>query len=134
VRLLVDTLNDVIVVPTAAVQRGPNGMFVYIVRDDDTVVMRPVMLSLQDESLTVIASGVQVGERVVTTSFNQLSDGRKVSLGNAEPAAAPGTSPAPAPGADRPRSRNNDGAAQTDQPRRDGQRRSERTEGTSRTP
>jgi multidrug efflux system membrane fusion protein len=134
VRLLVDTLNDAVVVPTAAVQRGPNGMFVYIVRDDDSVAMRPVTISLQDESLTVIPSGVQVGERIVTTSFNQLSDGRKVSVGNSEPAAAPGTAPAPSPGADRPRSRNNDGSAQTDPPRRDGQRRSERTEGTSRTP
>ena len=78
VRLLVDTLNDVVVVPTAAVQRGPNGTFVYVVRDDDTVAMRPVTISLQDESLTVVPTGVQVGERVVTTSFNQLSDGRKV--------------------------------------------------------
>ena len=78
VRLLVDTLKDVVVVPTAAVQRGPNGMFVYVVRDDDTVAMRPVTMSLQDENLTVVTTGVKVGERVVTTSFNQLSDGKKV--------------------------------------------------------
>ncbi len=42
VRLLVDTLRDVIVVPTAAVQRGPKGTFVYVVKPDETVTVRPV--------------------------------------------------------------------------------------------
>ncbi len=62
----VDTLKDVVVVPTAAVQRGPNGTFVYVVRGNDTVAMRPVTISLQDENLTVIPTGVQTGERIVT--------------------------------------------------------------------
>ena len=70
VRILVDTLKQVVVVPTAAVQRGPNGTFVYVVRDDDTVAMRPVTISQQDETQTVVISGVQAGDRVVTTSFN----------------------------------------------------------------
>jgi multidrug efflux system membrane fusion protein len=134
VRLLVDTLIDAVVVPTAAVQRGPNGMFVYVVRDDSTVAMRPVTVSLQDENQTVVATGLKSGEKIVTTSFNQLSDGRKVVIGSDEPGATPDSSPTPAPGTTRRRQRNEDGTAQADQPPRDGQRRSERTEGTSRTP
>ncbi|MBV9557200.1 MAG: efflux RND transporter periplasmic adaptor subunit, partial [Pseudolabrys sp.] len=42
IRLLIDTLKQVVVVPTGAVQRGPNGTFVYVVKDDNTVAMRPV--------------------------------------------------------------------------------------------
>ena len=44
VRVLIDTLRQVVVVPTAAVQRGPNGTFVYVVRDDSTVTVRRVTL------------------------------------------------------------------------------------------
>ena len=49
VRLLVDTLKQVVVVPTAAVQRGPNGPFVFVINDDNTVSMRPVTITQQDE-------------------------------------------------------------------------------------
>ena len=45
VRLLIDTLKDVVVVPTGAVQRGPNGTFVYVVKDDNTAAMRPVTVA-----------------------------------------------------------------------------------------
>jgi multidrug efflux system membrane fusion protein len=40
VRLLIDTLKQVVVIPTGAVQRGPNGTFVYVVKDDNTVTVR----------------------------------------------------------------------------------------------
>ena len=77
VRLLVDTLQQVVVVPTAAVQRGPNGTFVYVVQPDDTVAVRPVTVAQQDETQAVIASGLQAGERVVTTGFARLTDGAR---------------------------------------------------------
>src|SRR5262249_27530902 len=48
VRLLIDTLRNVVVVPTASVQRGPNGTFVYAVGDDNTAAMRPVNVTQQD--------------------------------------------------------------------------------------
>ena len=81
-RLLVDTLKQVVVVPTAAVQRGPNGTFVYVVRDGDTVAVRPVTVSQQDDTQAVVATGVQAGERVVTTGFTRLTDGSKVAIGD----------------------------------------------------
>ena len=59
VRLLIDTLQDVVVAPTAAVQRGPNGTFVFVVQQDNTVAVRPVTVSQQDETQAVIANGLE---------------------------------------------------------------------------
>jgi membrane fusion protein, multidrug efflux system len=84
VKLLVNTLKDAIVVPTAAVQRGPNGTFVYVANDDDTVSVRPVTVSQQDDTEAVLVSGVTVGERVVTTGFTQLNDGTRIAVGTPE--------------------------------------------------
>ncbi|MBV9260151.1 MAG: efflux RND transporter periplasmic adaptor subunit, partial [Pseudolabrys sp.] len=66
VRLLINTLSQVVVVPTGAVQRGPNGTFVYVVKDDNTASMRPVTVQMQDETQAVISKGVETPERVVT--------------------------------------------------------------------
>lgn len=84
VRLLIDTQRQVVVVPTAAVQRGPIGTFVYVVQQDNTVVVRPVTVTQQDETQTVIGRGLEAGERVVTTGFARLSVGTKVVVTNAE--------------------------------------------------
>jgi multidrug efflux system membrane fusion protein len=83
VRLLIDTLRGVVVVPTAAVQRGPNGTFVYALKPDSTVSVRLVGLGQQDETRAVIAKGLEATERVVTSGFAQLADGRKVTIGGA---------------------------------------------------
>jgi multidrug efflux system membrane fusion protein len=83
VKLLVDTLRAVIVVPSAAVQRGPNGTFVYVANDDNTVAVHPVTVAQQDDLEAVIA-GLAAGERVVTTGFNQLNDGAKIAIGTQE--------------------------------------------------
>jgi multidrug efflux system membrane fusion protein len=81
VRLRVETLKQVIVVPTAAVQRGPSGTFSYVIGDGDIVTAKAVMVTQQDENDAVIASGLSPNERVVTTGFANLSDGAKVSIG-----------------------------------------------------
>jgi multidrug efflux system membrane fusion protein len=91
VRLLIDTLKQVTVIPTGAVQRGPNGTFVYVVKDDNTVTMRPINVQKQDETQTVVASGVEPSERVVTTGFARLVDGGKIAIGSAEGAPAAAT-------------------------------------------
>ena len=78
VRLLVDTLRHVVVVPSAAVQLGPNGTFVYVVNPDSTVSVRLVGVGQQDEAAAVITRGLQPSERVVTSGFTQLAEGRKV--------------------------------------------------------
>jgi len=93
VRLLVDTLRNVVIAPTAAVQRGPNGTFVFVVQPDATVAVRPVRVSQQDETQAVIASGVGPDERVVTTGFARLAGGTAVTVTNAESVPPPGSEP-----------------------------------------
>jgi multidrug efflux system membrane fusion protein len=129
VRILVDTLHQVVVVPTAAVQRGPNGPFVFVVGDDSKVAMRPVNVTQQDEDQSVITSGVTSGDRVVTTGFNQLADGSRVTIGSSDtPAgAAPASADAPAGTPARPHRQPGNAGAQS------GQRRGER-EATSQKP
>src|SRR5262252_1008143 len=84
IRLLIDTLKQVTVIPTGAVQRGPNGTFVYVVKDDNTVTMRPITVQKQDETQTVVKTGLQPDDRVVTTGFVRLTEGSKISIGTAE--------------------------------------------------
>jgi membrane fusion protein, multidrug efflux system len=84
VRVLMDTRRQVVVVPTAAIQRGPNGTLVYVLRDDSTVTVRPVKLSQQDEIQSVVDAGLQAGERVVTTGFARLTEGTAVTASIAE--------------------------------------------------
>jgi multidrug efflux system membrane fusion protein len=98
VRVLINTLRQVVVVPTAAAQRGPDGTFVYVVKDDNTVAMRPVMIQQQDDKQAVIANGLQAGERVVTTGFGRLADGSKVEVTSAEDAGQISTNPGQRPG------------------------------------
>ncbi|MET0407439.1 MAG: efflux RND transporter periplasmic adaptor subunit [Hyphomicrobium sp.] len=89
VRLLVDTLKGVTVVATEAIQRGPDGTYVFVVNADNTVAMRPVKISRQDEKYAVIADGVTPGEKLVTSGFSRLKDGSSVSVsdGSASPPA-----------------------------------------------
>ena len=92
VRLLIDTLRNVVVVPTAAVQRGPNGTFVFVVLPDQTVTVRPVKVTQQDDVQSVIARGLEAGQQVVTTGFSQLAEGKRVRIsdGASPPATGPG--------------------------------------------
>jgi multidrug efflux system membrane fusion protein len=98
VRLLIDTLQQVVVIPTGAVQRGPNGAFVFVVKDDNTVAIRPIAVAQQDEVQAVISKGVEPPERVVTTGFARLTDGSAVNV------ATPGETPAARPAGGRERS------------------------------
>jgi membrane fusion protein, multidrug efflux system len=86
VRVLINTLRQVVVVPTAAVQRGPDGTFVYVIKEDDAVTMRPIMVAKQDDLQAVVATGLQASERVVTTGFGRLADGSRVLATSAEEA------------------------------------------------
>jgi len=87
VRLLIDTLKDVVVIPTGAVQRGPDGTFVYVINPGNTVAMRPIVVQKQNETQTVVKSGLEPPERVVTTGFARLTTDTKVTVGgSARPA------------------------------------------------
>jgi multidrug efflux system membrane fusion protein len=81
VRLKVDTLMKAVVVPTSAVQRGPAGTFSYVVGDGNIATAKPVVVTQQNETDAVIASGLTPADRVVTTGFANLSDGARVIIG-----------------------------------------------------
>jgi membrane fusion protein, multidrug efflux system len=78
------TLVGAIVVPQQAVQRGPQGTFVYVVAAGDTVAARPVELERTQGELAIVRAGLVPGERVVLDEQNQLAPGARVTI-RAEP-------------------------------------------------
>ena len=87
VRLRVDTLSGAVLAPSAAVQIGANGSFVYVVGDDSTVSVRPVTGGANDQSKIAILSGLSAGERVVIDGVDRLRDGAKVVVTDGGPSA-----------------------------------------------
>jgi multidrug efflux system membrane fusion protein len=80
-QLLVRTLKDTIIIPTAAIQRGAPGTFVYVVKpDDDTVTVRKVKLGPADGEKNAIESGLEPGDKVVVDGADKLREGAKVTL------------------------------------------------------
>ncbi len=127
VGLLVNTLKNVVLVPSAAIQRGAPGTFVYVVKPDDTVAVQTVKLGPNNANETAILSGLAAGAKVVTDGADKLHPGAKVSIvapgavGGAASGAASGAgtaahstaAPAPAaPGAGGHRHRAGQGSAQ----------------------
>jgi multidrug efflux system membrane fusion protein len=80
VRLTLDTLKGATVVPLTAVRTGPNGDFVWIVRPDRTVTMRPVKRGQMTATQAVILSGLAPCERVVTDGGDRLTEGARILL------------------------------------------------------
>jgi len=92
VALTISKQNDAVVVPTSAVQTGQRGTFVFVVRGDSTVEMRPVSVGANVHERTVLSEGVQAGEVVVTDGQLRLTPGVKVrskANANAEAASQP---------------------------------------------
>jgi multidrug efflux system membrane fusion protein len=79
-RLLLKTLRNVLVVPSAAVQRGPQGLFAWIVTPKSTAETRPIDVGSANGDLTVIESGLGDGERVVTDGQYKLRRNTRVSV------------------------------------------------------
>jgi membrane fusion protein, multidrug efflux system len=78
IHLLLETQKDATVVPSAAVQRGPQGNFVYVMKPDKTVEVRPVNVAVTEGNLSQIASGVAPGDIVVTDGQDKLQQGSRV--------------------------------------------------------
>jgi len=82
VRLRADTLKNVVLVPTAAVQFGVNGTFVYVLDGDKKVKIRMLKTGASDETSTVINEGLAAGDRVVLEGTDRLKDGSEVEVVN----------------------------------------------------
>jgi multidrug efflux system membrane fusion protein len=89
-RLLVDTLKDVIVIPDNAVQRGPNGLYTFVVGDDDKASVQPIKVSQSGDGESVVEQGLTPGQRVVVAGQYRLQSGSVVQPTEAAPSNAPG--------------------------------------------
>ena len=115
-QLLVRTLHDAVTVPTAAIQRGAPGTYVYVINGDGTVSVRPVSLGPTDGPMAAVNSGLSLGERVVVDGGDRLRDGARVIVpgaqggvqGQAPATTAPARGDQP-PNADHSQNRRNDG-------------------------
>jgi multidrug efflux system membrane fusion protein len=91
-RLLLETRKNAIVIPPLAVQRGPHGLFAWVVKPDNTVEPRPIQTSTTTGNATIITSGLDDGERVVTDGQYKLQTNAPVTITAPATAAAPGGS------------------------------------------
>jgi multidrug efflux system membrane fusion protein len=77
-RLLVSTRKDGIVVPAAVIQRGPEGAYAFVIKEDSSVQIRPVKVGQTERGETLIEQGLKPGERVVVDGQYKLQAGSKV--------------------------------------------------------
>ena len=80
IRLLLDTHKDVTTMPTAGVQRGVPGTFVYLVNADNTVSVRKIELGVTDGDRVEVRSGLVPGDRIVIDGADKLRDGAKINV------------------------------------------------------
>lgn len=80
IRMLVDTREDAVTIPSSAIQRGAQGLFVYVVNEDQTVSLRPVKTGITEGTRIEIESGVKPRERVVIDGMDRLRDGMRVEI------------------------------------------------------
>ena len=80
-RALVDIQRQVMVIPTAAVQTGNDGSFVYVVQPDKSVKVQSVKTGIADGNMVSVESGLHVGQTVVVDGLDKLRDGSKVQVG-----------------------------------------------------
>ncbi len=92
VKMPVQTLAKATLIPTAAIQRGAKGSFVYLLKDNHTVTVTPVKLGANQGDTSVVLSGLTVGSQVVVEGADRLREGTKVkAIGQATPVATNST-------------------------------------------
>jgi membrane fusion protein, multidrug efflux system len=79
-QLLVRTLKNVVTVPSAAIQRGAPGTYVYLINANNTVSVRPITVGPTDGPMAHVKSGLSVGDRVVVDGTDRLRDGARVTV------------------------------------------------------
>lgn len=80
IRLLIDTQQNAVVIPTAALQMGNEGHFVWVLNSENTVSKHLVTAGIQDSQNVVITAGISPGDRVVTDGIDRLTEGAKVDV------------------------------------------------------
>ena len=88
VRLLLTTRKDAVVVPVPVIQHGPNGTYAFVIKEDQTVEIRPLRVGQVDDGEALVEEGLQAGEQVVVEGQYKLQNGSKVILPGAQGDAA----------------------------------------------
>jgi membrane fusion protein, multidrug efflux system len=88
-RLLVDTLKQVVVVPADGVERGPKGLYAFVVGDDNKVEIRDIKVGQEDLGRAVVLEGLSPGQRIVTAGQYRLQEGALVQPTEANPSPPP---------------------------------------------
>jgi len=88
IKMLMDTMQSVTIIPTAAIQRGTMGSFVYVVKEDQTVSVRPLTLGPTEGEKVAVLKGLQPNEQVVVDGADKLRENMKVKLITREPASS----------------------------------------------
>jgi membrane fusion protein, multidrug efflux system len=88
--VLLNTRSDAVVVPTGAIQRGPNGLFVWVITAKNLAEPRPIEVGPTERDMTVIASGLNGGERIVTDGQYKLQRDSPVTVTAPQRAASGG--------------------------------------------
>jgi membrane fusion protein, multidrug efflux system len=94
IRILITTQKDAVTVPPVALQRGPEGLYVWVIKPDDTVEQRPVEARTVNDDVAIASKGLNVGERVVVNGQSRLDAGSHVTIKSSAPP-TPGEQPAP---------------------------------------
>jgi multidrug efflux system membrane fusion protein len=79
-RLTVGVVKDALVVPSSAIQHGPNGLFAYVIDDQNRAAMRQVTVARQDLEQAVVEKGLKEGDRVVTVGAYVLQPGSRIAI------------------------------------------------------
>jgi len=85
IRLQLEVRKDSTAIPAAAIQRGPQGTYVFVAKSDSTVDVRPVTIAFTQDNVAVVASGISPSEVVVTDGQDKLQQGSKIETRAAAP-------------------------------------------------
>jgi len=89
IRILITTYKDAVTVPPVAVQRGPDGYYLWVVKADNTVEQRPIGAQMVNDDVAIATKGLAAGERVVTNGQSRLDVGSHVAIKTPPPGEQP---------------------------------------------
>jgi multidrug efflux system membrane fusion protein len=88
IRMLVQTDHNALTIPSSAVERGPDGAFTYVVKADSTAELRPITLGDERNGITLVTSGLKVGDTVVTSNQYRVQPGSRLAVAKSAAAVA----------------------------------------------
>jgi multidrug efflux system membrane fusion protein len=89
-RVLIETRRSVLTIPTSAVQRGPQGLFAWVVAVNKTAQSKPIRIGPTTDDITIVTGGLTEGETVVTDGQYKLQPGVQITTGPSSPSSPKG--------------------------------------------